>query len=125
MNRNTIFTIFMLIITLYLAACGSDQQQQNVLVITVEPGKSLTTTHPCDGYQETLILDIDGIGPNGVRVRGVESFLQEGDPIIREYCGTRMIVGYIQTISVDYSSVEIMLLTEPLPVAPPEPSQSS
>lgn len=96
----------LLLLVLALAACNSSGDN--------EPTGELVTWS--DGQEihfvvnnTTLFMNVDGLGPNGLSLRGVSGFLQEGDHIRREVGGRVLEFGYVESIDLQNYQANIFL----------------
>ncbi|MBN2100443.1 hypothetical protein JW710_00915 [Candidatus Dojkabacteria bacterium] len=91
---------------------------------TIEAGHDFIISRKCppgsDSTAIELYINLDGSGPKGASIRGVDGLLQEGDEIIRvvkcndEGEGVPYRFGMI--IEIRYNSVDVWVYTPPLPV---------
>jgi hypothetical protein len=69
---------------LVLAGCGGTAGNNQGDIVEFRAGEPIRVTLKCADQETTLFSDIDGVGPRGVSVRGMNKILQVGDEITRE-----------------------------------------
>lgn len=103
--------LFLCFFLLLLTACAQEPSQPSGDTITADENDTISYRF---SSTTLLILDIDGVGPAGVSIRGVKGILQVGDPIIREVDGSLWQLGEVQEIN--GQQVTILLYENPFKV---------